>query len=111
MNMIEQQNSFCEFIDIGLDDYQCVKCGIIISSYDGIPVMFCLATNQIEINELEKNGLGCSKETVKNRFSICKSCEFFQDNSCSKCGCRIVRNREFKNKLLWKNEKCPINKW
>lgn len=109
MNILN--HNLCEFIDIGLDDYQCLKCGLIISSYDGPPAMFCAAVNAEEISELEKTGLGCSEEEVQRRFAICESCEFFQDHSCSKCGCRIVRNREFKNKLLWKNEQCPLNKW
>lgn len=105
------ENNLCEFIDVGWDQYQCIKCGMMISSYDGIPMMICASVNQQEIEALEKKGLGCSVEQIEKRFSICKTCDFFQDNSCSKCGCRIVRNREFKNKLLWKNEQCPINKW
>lgn len=110
MNTLDN-NTFCEFIDIGLDSYQCVKCGLMISSDDEPPVMFCAAVNNREIEQLENTGLGCSQEEVERRFSICKACEFFQNNSCIKCGCRIVRNREFKNKLLWKNEQCPLNKW
>lgn len=111
MNIHDQQNSFCEFIDIGLDMYQCSKCGSVISSYDGTPMMMCSAVNEAEIIQLERTGLGCSLAQVEERFSICSSCEWFQNNSCTKCGCRIVRNREFKNKLLWKNEHCPLNKW
>lgn len=111
MNIHDHPNSLCEFIDIGLDNYQCIKCGVTISSHDGIPVLFCSAINEHDIAHIEQTGLGCSAEQIAKRFAICQSCDFFKDNSCSKCGCRVVRNKEFKNKLLWKNEQCPMDKW
>ncbi len=44
------------------------------------------------------------KQVYETRKNICKSCDFFTGNRCSKCGC-------FTAKLWLKSEKCPITKW
>lgn len=46
-----------------------------------------------------------SEAEVARRREICKTCEFFKNGRCLKCGCF----NKYKNKL--KTEKCPIGKW
>lgn len=53
----------------------------------------------------------CSKEQIDERLKICHSCEHFKDNSCLLCGCVVVRDKNFNNKLAHKEHSCPINKW
>jgi hypothetical protein len=53
----------------------------------------------------------CSKEQIEERLKICNACEHFKDNSCLLCGCVIVRDKNFNNKLAHKKHSCPINKW
>jgi hypothetical protein len=50
-------------------------------------------------------------EQVAARFAICQGCEHFDGRACRKCGCPIVRERQFVSKLSWANEKCPVGKW
>lgn len=52
-----------------------------------------------------------SDEEIIRRHDICQQCEFFKDNSCSKCGCPIYRDKKFISKLAWADQKCPIGKW
>lgn len=53
----------------------------------------------------------CSQEQVEERYSICQSCEFFSNGSCSKCGCPLIREKKYISKLSWANEECPVGKW
>lgn len=53
----------------------------------------------------------CSEEQIQSRLNICKLCEYYQDDSCMLCGCVIVREANYKNKLALKHQSCPINKW
>lgn len=53
----------------------------------------------------------CSKEQIEHRMSICQTCEYFKENSCLLCGCNIVREKNYNNKLAQKNQHCPIYKW
>jgi hypothetical protein len=51
-----------------------------------------------------------SDEKRKNRAYICNACPnkvslFTQQEHCDICGCII------KEKIKYKDEKCPINKW
>jgi len=105
------QIRLCEFIDIGMDSYSCSKCGITVSSPDGPPALACSSLDITEFLMVNNSENVCTESEIESRFNICTDCEFFQNNSCSQCGCRIVRNIEFQNKLFWKNESCPINKW
>lgn len=50
-------------------------------------------------------------EEILRRHDICRGCEFFKDNSCSKCGCPISRDRKFVSKLAWADQSCPVGKW
>ena len=53
----------------------------------------------------------CTQEEIDARMEICKGCEFFQNNTCMKCGCALSRERNYMNKLLWADQSCPIKKW
>jgi hypothetical protein len=53
----------------------------------------------------------CSDEEIGRRYAICQGCEFFKDGSCGKCGCPVVRERQYISKLSWAREKCPVGKW
>lgn len=64
---------------------------------------------EINIDKSDKNM--CSKEQIEDRMSICQTCEFFKDNSCTLCGCKIVREANHMNKLAHKDQKCPADKW
>jgi hypothetical protein len=52
-----------------------------------------------------------SEEEVARRFAICQSCEYFDGQACRKCGCPVVRQRQFVSKLSWAGESCPAGKW
>lgn len=107
MSMTTTHN-FCEFIDVGLDKYECIRCGTIVESYDGgPPALLCAFTYESSPNHPD----ACSEQQFVNRLNICSVCDHFVNNTCDLCGCRISSNIEFKNKILWKNESCPINKW
>lgn len=69
-------------------------------------------TEQTEQMEQPKQqDLLCSKEQIDYRLKICNTCQHFKDNSCLLCGCVVVRDKNFNNKLAHKNHSCPINKW
>lgn len=53
----------------------------------------------------------CSKEQIDKRLEICNTCEHYQEDACMLCGCRIVREKNYLNKLANKNASCPANKW
>ena len=54
-----------------------------------------------------------TQQEIDRRFSICSSCEYYneQDKECSICGCNINRRKIFMNKLAWADQKCPEHKW
>lgn len=53
----------------------------------------------------------CTQEQIDARFAICQQCEHFDGKACRKCGCPVVRERQFISKLSWAGEKCPVGKW
>lgn len=53
----------------------------------------------------------CSKEEINARLAICDSCEHYKENTCMLCGCRVVREANYQNKLAHRHASCPINKW
>ena len=53
----------------------------------------------------------CSKEEIDARLSICQQCEYYKNDSCMLCGCVILREKNYNNKLAHKDKSCPINKW
>lgn len=53
----------------------------------------------------------CTDDQIQERYNICLSCEHFQNNTCSKCGCTLMRERAYMNKLAWADQSCPVGKW
>lgn len=53
----------------------------------------------------------CTDSQIQERLAICRPCKYYQDDSCTLCGCVIVREKNYMNKLANKNAKCPDNKW
>lgn len=53
----------------------------------------------------------CSQEQIDARHAICVLCEFYKDGACAKCGCPLVREKQFISKLSWAHEQCPVGKW
>lgn len=100
-----EYNNFCEFVDLGGGDFYCSKCGRIVHSHDyDPPILPCAKQQTTDPN-------CCSVEEIKNRYSICEKCEKFNENVCLECGCFISSSAHFTNKLYWKNNSCPLNKW
>lgn len=54
-----------------------------------------------------------TQEQINTRYSICLSCEWFdeQNSQCLQCGCNINNKKIFLNKLAWADQHCPMNKW
>jgi hypothetical protein len=52
-----------------------------------------------------------SDEEIIRRHDICMVCEFMKNNSCTKCGCPLVREKKYVSKLSWADSKCPVGKW
>lgn len=110
MNTIIIQKKLCNFIDIGFNKYKCQNCGIIVTSDDGSPILPC-SYDFADMRELQNIGMASTLSVIEGRYELCKTCEFFDNNSCSKCGCKVVSFMEFKNKLIWKDQECPIGRW
>lgn len=53
----------------------------------------------------------CSQEQINSRLDICKQCPYYQNNTCLMCGCTVVRDANYQNKLAKKDQDCPIGKW
>jgi len=52
-----------------------------------------------------------SDEEIIRRHDLCTACEFFKDNACQKCGCPVVRAKQYVSKLSWADSECPVGKW
>lgn len=117
---------FCELLTQDNIHYECILCGMKIVTQDDIddfPMMICRQSlnkqndpvNFIQnVKSFAEGGIldkKCSDEEILSRHDICSGCEFFKNNTCDKCGCIISRNKEFANKLIWSDQKCPIDKW
>jgi RNase P subunit RPR2 len=50
-------------------------------------------------------------EEISRRHNICMSCEFMKNNSCTKCGCPLIRDKKYISKLSWADSECPVGKW
>lgn len=65
------------------------------------------------------NGMpAATEEEIQSRLAICKNCPLFKKYTedsgvCTheSCGCNISDMQKFLNKLAWKDQKCPIEKW
>ena len=52
-----------------------------------------------------------TQEEIDERLAICQSCEFLQNNHCTKCGCACIEKNRLMNKLALATESCPIGRW
>lgn len=60
-----------------------------------------------------------SQKEIYRRYDICKLCPYFEPlNSdsqikaiCQICGCNLSDTKIVMNKLAWKDQKCPLNRW
>ena len=52
-----------------------------------------------------------AKEQINSRMDICNSCEYYKDDACMLCGCRVVRDTVYQNKLADKSASCPDGRW
>ncbi len=120
---------FCDFILIDINTYECNTCGTrLISTDGGVPIFICnkkISQSEDEPSFLQKiknftqssiehiaGGLRYAKEeTILQRYSICKTCEFFKNETCSKCGCPLFAHKKYISKLSWADQKCPVGKW
>lgn len=55
----------------------------------------------------------CTQEQIDKRYLICLGCEFYDacNKECLQCGCNVLPQKKFLNKLAWADQKCPIDKW
>jgi len=129
---ISKNNIFCEFISEDNQTFVCKKCGTSLYSEtpQHMPPVFICSYPLVEDNQKDigyaqkiKNFAGslidhiktgaklCTDEQIEKRFSICESCEFYKDKTCTQCGCPLIRNRKFISKLAWAEQECPVGKW
>jgi len=122
----------CDFIRLSDNLIKCINCDLIIDIQDDLddyPIFPCFGSISSPFSstqedakiikttalELKPDNLNesemCSEDQILHRYSICGGCEFFDNNSCTKCGCLLSRNRIYMSKLAWKNETCPIGLW
>jgi hypothetical protein len=52
-----------------------------------------------------------SEDEIARRHAICASCEFFTGTACAKCGCAVIREKQYLSKLSWADQSCPVGKW
>jgi hypothetical protein len=52
-----------------------------------------------------------SDAEILRRHDLCMGCEFMKDGACTKCGCPIVRAKQYVSKLSWADSECPVGKW
>jgi hypothetical protein len=49
------------------------------------------------------------EEVYRQRLAVCAGCDFFRDNHCVQCGCRMAG--DVIAKARWASEECPLGKW
>jgi hypothetical protein len=55
-------------------------------------------------------GMQTVPESVyQRRLAVCRACEFFRDNRCQQCGCRLAG--DVIAKARWASEGCPAGRW
>jgi hypothetical protein len=61
--------------------------------------------------------IGCgmpksSQSLIDYRWNVCYDCDYlYEKKQCLHCGCNVSNKKIFLNKLAWKDQKCPIEKW
>lgn len=65
----------------------------------------------------ESHGLA-SEDQIKERLDVCQDCPLYHRISDTRgvcthksCGCNLVDERTFLNKLAWKEQSCPDGRW
>ena len=84
---------------------------MVIKENGGTPVNSGNLASMIEAIKTSKSANMCSEEQINKRLEICNSCEYYKDNSCMMCGCVVIRDANYTNKLAHKDQSCPIMKW
>ena len=59
----------------------------------------------------EANAQMASQEEIEQRMKICNECEYYKEEACMLCGCRVVREKNYQNKLANKKATCPDGRW
>lgn len=62
-----------------------------------------------------------SQKLINKRYNICTGCKYFSFTAnfdkdkmkatCNICGCNLSDKKIFMNKLAWKDQHCPLDKW
>ena len=52
-----------------------------------------------------------TKAEIATLAAICEACPRYAGRVCTACGCACTREKQFLNKLAWRSETCPENKW
>lgn len=84
---------------------------LVNSTNDIEKIMEKSISSQHQNHQSDTNDTLCSQEIIEKRLSICKQCEYYKDNACMLCGCHIVREKNYQNKLANKNAHCPDGRW
>jgi hypothetical protein len=133
MNTFDNMDNFCNFISKDLKSFECINCGRKIRSeteQSMMPIFLCDKTLKREdedgeltfaqkIKNFAKASIDhmldgmpmCTEEQIIQRHNICLGCEYFKDDTCTKCGCPLIRNKQFVSKLAWADQECPVGKW
>lgn len=79
------------------------------SPHCSFPSLFQMSKNLLAstAKHIANNATSASKKTQQCRMTICKSCQFLQEDSerCLSCGCYVSI------KTSWASESCPEGKW
>jgi hypothetical protein len=98
-------------INLTPEQYQAIKTKLDTENIDNFPPLFKQARNLIKqiwtsgIEATKGKPLISSAEKVEARMNICKACEFFTGERCTKCGCFMTA------KVNIDAASCPLNKW
>lgn len=84
---------------------------MVIKNNHSIPANTGNLSSMLEAIKASKDANMCSEEQINERMKICSTCEYYKDNSCMLCGCVVVREANYTNKLAHKDQTCPIMKW
>lgn len=119
----------CNFELIEVGKYKCAVCGLEVSkSYrsecrprqEKSPSFIQKVVNFVPaaISHAVKGNPTVSDEVLQQRLKICRNCPLYKDlgnneGMCthSSCGCPIKDKLEYRNKIAWADQACPIGSW
>ena len=104
---------FCNFIEIEEALWECSKCKQRIGGIGNqtIPPILPCKTSVAKYAEKFSQKNDEISTMISQRYEICKVCEFFKKDICTKCGCMVSVVDNHINKLSDKKDKCPEGKW